>query len=270
MLLSKYRKKFKYLISRKKKNAGRNNTGRITVAHQGGGHKQLYRQINFANSVKKGFIVNFEYDPNRSAFIAKVCYFKNNLKKFYYILAPKNLKILDKVETSSEKNLYRNENVDYLIEVSKQVGSCYFLKEFNIGDYIYNIELYPNKGSQLVRAGGTSALVLQKSENFVTVKLPSGEQRLIKNNCKAFYGNLANEDHSIRILKKAGRNRWLNKRPTVRGVAMNPIDHPHGGNTSGGRHHMSPWSKLTKGKPTRSKKNNNKLIIKYYKNRNKF
>ena len=268
MLLSKYKQKINYLINRKKKNAGRNNTGRITVAHQGGGHKQAYRKIMFKGNFSKGFVVGLEYDPNRSADLAKICFIKNNLKKYYYILAPKNLKILDVIESSSnsEENLFSKNSLDE-ITISKQVGSCYFLEEFSIGDYIYNIEISPNKGGQFVRAGGTSAVILQKINNMVNVKLPSGEHRLIPNQCKAFYGNLSKDDHNKIIWRKAGKSRWLNKRPTVRGVAKNPIDHPHGGNTSGGRHHMTPWSKLTKGKPTRSKKKTNKMILKYYKNR---
>jgi len=197
MLLSKLKNKkdSKYLIIRKKKSAGRNNTGRITVAHQGGGHKQSFRKIILNGNFEKSFVTNFEYDPNRSCFIAKVCYFENGLKKFNYVLAPQNLKILDAIESSHINNLITTTSINK-ITVSKQIGNCYFLKEFSIGDFIYNIELIPNKGGQLVRAGGTSALVLQKAVNFTTVKLPSGEHRMIPNSCRAFYGNLTNENHN--------------------------------------------------------------------------
>ena len=265
MLLSKYKKRIKYLISRKKNNAGRNNTGRITVAHQGGGHKRLYRNIVWGGNFPTGTVVNFEYDPNRSSRLAKVCYLENNVKKFYYILAPKNLQILDIVEDSTRKDIYYALNNKNEITIAKKVGSCYYLNEFNVGNFIYNIELIPQKGAQVVRSGGTSAIVLQKSLFFLTLKMPSGEHRLISTKCKAFYGNLSNDEHKHVIWRKAGKSRWLNIRPTVRGVAKNPIDHPHGGNTSGGCHPVTPWARLTKGKPTRSKKKINKLIIKTHK-----
>jgi large subunit ribosomal protein L2 len=261
MLLSKYKKKSYSLFNRNKKNAGRNNTGRITVAHQGGGHKQLYRKISFLENFEKGTVVNIEYDPNRSAHIAKICTkTQNNQNKYYYILSPKNLKILDNISPTNNNN--SNENNQ------KQVGNFYYLHEFNVGDFIYNIELLPNKGGQIVRAAGTFAQVLQKTEEYTTISLPSGEHRLVSSNCKACFGNVSNENHWNVVIKKAGRSRWLNRKPTVRGVAMNPIDHPHGGNTSGGKHHKTPWSRLTKGRPTRSAKKNNKMIVKSYKTRN--
>ena len=250
--LSKYKNKTKYLINKKKKNAGRNNTGRITVFHQGGGHKRIYRKIEFKNTLQPGTVVNFEYDPNRSSYIAKICYLKNKKKYYYYLLAPKNLNILDNIS---------NDN----LATSKNVGNRYFLKDFNIGNFIYNIELKPNKGGQIARSAGTCGQILQKTnDNYVLVKMPSGEHRLIPANCKASLGTVSNEEHKNRIIKKAGKSRWLNIRPTVRGVAMNPVDHPHGGGegkTSGGRPSVTPWGRYTKGQPTRSKKNN-KLIIK--------
>jgi large subunit ribosomal protein L2 len=188
MLLSKYKKKEYSLFNRKKKNGGRNNTGRITVAHQGSGHKQLYRQINFVENFQQGVVVNIEYDPNRSAHIAKICSVdENNVKKYFYILSPQNIKILDIISASSIKRIDDN--------MPKQVGNFYYLHEFNIGDFIYNVELLPNKGGQIVRAAGTFAQVLQKSESFVTIALPSGEHRLIPNNCKACFGNVSNENH---------------------------------------------------------------------------
>ena len=244
--------------------------GRITVAHQGGGHKRLFRQIDFKSSFKKGFVTSFEYDPNRTARLAKICFLKNFQKKYIYILAPKNLKILDIVENNSlEKKILEPNSLEiWKPSILKQIGSCYFLKDFSVGDFIYNLEVKMNCGAQFVRAGGTSAIILQKSENFVTVKLPSGEHRLIPIYCKAFFGDLANENHAKIIWKKAGKSRWLNIRPTVRGVAKNPIDHPHGGNTSGGCHPVTPWARLTKGKPTRKKNKRNNLIIKHSKIKN--
>lgn len=265
MFLSSYKKKLKYLITRKKKNAGRNNTGRITVAHQGGGRKQMYRKVILGGNFPTGTVVNFEYDPNRSAHLAKICYLENNVKKFYYILAPQNLQILDIVESSTKDDIFYSQKNKDEITIAKQVGNCYFLHEYNVGDFIYNIEMCPGKGGQMVRAGGTSAMVIQKSIFFLTVKMPSGEHRLIPTQCKAFFGNLSNDNHRNIIDRKAGKSRWLNKRPTVRGVAKNPIDHPHGGNTSGGCHPVTPWARLTKGKPTRSKKKINKLILKTHK-----
>lgn len=265
MLLSKYKKKIYSLYTRKKKNGGRNNRGRITVAHQGGGHKQQYRIINFHETFEKGIVINNEYDPNRSAYIAKL--YSTDIHKnikFNYILAPKNLKILD-VITSANNTTFISNNEE---NTEKQIGSFYYLKDFAVGDFIYNIELSPNMGGQFVRAAGGFAQIIQKIENFVIINLPSGEQRLIPNTCKACFGIASNENHSNIIIKKAGRSRWLNIRPTVRGVAMNPIDHPHGGNTSGGIHPKTPWARLTKGRPTRSWKKPNKMILKFAKKGN--
>lgn len=265
MLLSKYKKKIYSLYNRKKKNGGRNNRGRITVAHQGGGHKQLYRTINFQETFEKGIVINTEYDPNRSANIAKLYSIdaKKNIR-FNYIIAPRNLKILD-IITSADNATFISNNEE---NTEKQVGSFYYLKDFAVGDFIYNIELSPNIGGQLVRSAGAFAQVIQKTENFVTISLPSGEHRMVPDTCKACFGFVSNENHANVVIKKAGRSRWLNIRPTVRGVAMNPIDHPHGGNTSGGIHPKTPWARLTKGRPTRSLKKKNKLIIKSAKKRN--
>ena len=255
-MLSKYKFKTKYLINKKIKKAGRNNSGKITVYHQGGGHKQLYRVINFNKFKIPGIITNIEYDPNRSSNIAKICFFINNNKYYYYILAPKNLKVLDRI--------FFNQNIN-------KIGNIYLLNDLNIGDYIYNIEMQPNQGAKIARSAGTYCQIIQKNDKHAVVKLPSGEERLISINCKASLGVVSNENKKNLILKKAGKSRWLNKRPTVRGVAMNPVDHPHGGGegkSSGGRPSVTPWSKYTKGKPTRSKKKNNKFILKPYKSRN--
>jgi len=200
MLLSKYKKKIHSLFNRKKKNAGRNNTGRITVFHQGSGHKQLYRYINFKDFFTKAIVLNIEYDPNRSANIAKICSINSNkIKKYFYILAPQGLKIFDIItSTKITQNIENNQ---------KQKGSFYYLNEFNVGDYIYNIEIIPNKGAQLVRSAGVFAQILQKNISYTTISLPSGEHRLISNKCKACFGNVSNENYENIIIKKAGRSR---------------------------------------------------------------
>ena len=204
MLLSKYKKKIYSLYSRKKKHGGRNNRGRITVAHQGGGHPQLYRTINFQETFEKGIVTNIEYDPNRSAHIAKLYSIdKNNNIKFNYIIAPKNLKILD-VISSAENAIFISNSEE---NTEKQVGSFYYLKDFAVGDFIYNIELSSNIGGQFVRSAGAFAQVIQKMDNFVTVRLPSGEQRMVPDTCKACFGLVSNENHSNVIIKKAGRSR---------------------------------------------------------------
>lgn len=259
MFLKSLKNKTKYLYKQKKKNSGRNNTGRITVFHQGGGHKQLYRKINFINDFNtKGFVTNIEYDPNRTAYIAKICYNIKNIKKFFYMLAPQNLKVLDKI--SFKLPVWSNNNT--IKTLNKRVGNSFFLKDLALGDSIYNLEIFPNSKKKFISSAGTSGQILQKSNTHALIKLPSEEERLFSLNCKASFGILSNNNHNKIIIKKAGKSRWLNIRPTVRGVAMNPIDHPHGGKTSGGKQHMTPWAKLTKGKPTRNKKKINKLIIK--------
>jgi len=204
MLLSKYKKKIYSLYSRKKKNGGRNNRGRITVAHQGGGHSQLYRTINFQETFEKGIVINIEYDPNRSAHIAKLYSIDSNKNiKFNYIIAPKNLKILD-VISSANNAIFISNNEE---NTEKQVGSFYYLKDFAVGDFIYNIELSKNIGGQLVRSAGAFAQVIQKTEDFVTVSLPSGEHRMVPNTCKACFGFVSNENHANVVIKKAGRSR---------------------------------------------------------------
>jgi len=242
MLLSKYSLKKKYLIGKQKKCAGRNNTGRITVAHQGGGHKQSYRKImfdHFLNTNYQNFITNFEYDPNRTAFLAKICAVSKTSKNFKkinykYILAPKTLKILDSLDN------YLVDTKKTITTLSKQIGNYYFLNDLSIGDLIYNIQINNTKGHQFVRAGGTFAVILNKNAEYATIKLPSNEYRNVPLNFRACLGALSNSEHNKKSLKKAGKSRWLNRRPTVRGVAKNPIDHPHGGNTSGGCHPVTP------------------------------
>lgn len=252
--ISKY-KPIKKLTKGFKEFGGRNNTGRITVAHKGGGHKRLYREIDFKRNNKSGIVINTEYDPNRSANIAKILDDSKAIPSFYYIIAPKDLQPLDK--------LYSNNKP--LNEIN--IGDTYPLHYFNVGDLVHNIELNPGQGGKLVRSAGTYAQVLQKPSihsKYARLRLPSGEERLILAQCKATLGAVSNSKHRLRNIRKAGVSRWLNKRPTVRGVAMNPVDHPHGGGegkTSGGRPSVTPWAKPTKGQPTRNKKKSNTLIL---------
>ena len=241
----------------KTKKGGRNNFGRITVRHQGGGHKQTFRKINWSRKEDTGIVTNFEYDPNRTAYLAKI--FDNttiNKNNFYYILAPKGLKIFDKIKTflKQSKNIYL------------APGDFTILANFEIGDLIHSLENVPNNKTIYARAAGTYCQTLQHSSlKYAKVRLPSGNQRLISLKAKATLGVVSNEKHNQKIIGKAGRSRWLNIRPTVRGVAMNPVDHPHGGGqgkTKGGRPSVTPYSLPTKGQPTRNKRKYNNFIIK--------
>ena len=253
MQLSKFRF-FKNLLQKKNKAAGRNNRGRITVRHQGGGHKQNYRVVDLNRENVKGIVVNFEYDPNRSARLAKVCDLekKNN---FFYILAPKGLKIFDVVQTvyDKKKNYYL------------RVGDSSILANFEAGDLVHNVEMGSKKKTVFARAAGSFCQILHHfSSDFAKVRLPSGSQRLLPLNAKATLGVVGNENYNKIVIGKAGRSRWLNKRPSVRGVAMNPVDHPHGGGqgkTKGGRPSVTPWSWPTKGQPTKSKKKRHWSIL---------
>jgi len=226
-----------------KKNAGRNNDGKITRRHSGGGHKRLYRVIDFKRLKDDvpAKVVAIEYDPNRSARIALLKY-KDGGKS--YIIAPLKLKIGDTV-MSGEK-------------VDIKVGNSLPLKNIPVGTIIHNIELKQGKGAELVRSAGGYAQLLAKEGRYANIKLPSGEVRLVDLNCTACIGQIGNTTHEIIRLGKAGRKRWLGVRPTVRGTAMNPIDHPHGGgegkNKSAGRNPVTPWGKPTLGYRTRKKK----------------
>jgi large subunit ribosomal protein L2 len=227
---------------------GRNHQGKITVRYKGGGHKRLYRKINFNRSLKiEGYVLKILYDPNRSANIA---YIKNHLKEQeHLILAPEGLKINQYIQSSPDAEL--------------KIGNSLPLKEIPIGSLIHNISLYPKGKGQLIRSAGTSAQLIQKiNEKYAKIKLNSGELKYILLSCYATLGMVSNPHHNQIQLGKAGRSRWLNKRPSVRGVAKNPIDHPHGGGegkTSGGRPSVTPQGKITKGQPTRKKKK--KLMI---------
>ena len=240
----------KSLVSGLKSPKGRNNYGRITSWHRGGGHKKLYRQIDFKRSKRDmpATVLRTEYDPNRSAFIALIKYEDGTLS---YILAPEGLSVDDKVMAGADADV--------------RLGNALPLSVIPIGSFVHNVELKPGKGGQLIRAAGGSASVIGKDSGYVSLKLRSGEVRLISAECYATIGVLSNPDQKNIKIGKAGRNRWLGRRPVVRGVAMNPVDHPHGGGegkTSGGRHPVTPWGKSTKGKKTRHNKRTDRFILK--------
>ncbi|MBP9004846.1 MAG: 50S ribosomal protein L2 [Candidatus Marinimicrobia bacterium] len=231
--------------------AGRNNYGRVTSRHRGGGQKRAYRNIDFKRN-KYGIqatVKAIEYDPNRSARIA-LLFYKDGEKR--YIIAPDGL-VTGSVVLSGE-------------EAPIKVGNCLPLKNIPAGTFVHNIEMRPKKGGQIARGAGTAAQIMAKEGKYVTLKMPSGEMRLINEECYATIGVVSNKDHENISIGKAGRSRWMGRRPHVRGVAMNPIDHPMGGGegkSSGGRHPCSPWGQLSKGYRTRKKRNpSNKFIIK--------
>ena len=232
------------------KSGGRNHQGRLTAFRHGGGHKRSYRLVDFKrSSFSAAIVVSIEYDPNRSAFIAKV---EDTTGLFHYILAPSDLKIGDKVQSGPNAPI--------------SIGNALPLENIPVGTVIHNIELKPGHGGQYARSAGTFGVLIQKVQDgkYAQIRLKSKEQRLVPINCMATIGAVSNPDHGSISLSKAGRSRWLRRRPTVRGVAMNPVDHPHGGGegkTSGGRPSVSPWGKLTKGPKTRSPKKNSDLIL---------
>jgi large subunit ribosomal protein L2 len=231
------------------KTGGRNNTGRITSRRQGGGHKRLYRKIDFKRN-KMGMeatVLRLEYDPNRTAFIALIQY-KDGEKA--YIIAPQRLAEGDTVLAAERADV--------------KPGNAMPLRAMPVGTIIHNIELKPGKGAQLARSAGTYAQLVGRSEGYAQIRLKSGEMRMVHQTSMATVGAVSNPDRMNINLGKAGRKRWLGVRPSVRGVAMNPVDHPHGGGegrTSGGRHPVSPWGKPTKGARTRSNKSTDKFII---------
>ena len=241
----------KSLLSKNKRKKGRNNRGIITSRHRGGGHKRLYRNIDFKREkiTVSALVKKISYDPNRTAPIA-LLHYKDGKKK--YILHPLELKIGDVVSNNSEAAI--------------QPGNTLPLKNIPLGTQVHNIELTPGKGGQLVRSAGTSAQILAKEDNFVTLRLPSTEVRLISKNCWATIGQISNINHNNIIYKKAGRRRWLDRRPSVRGVAMNAVDHPHGGGEGrapvGRPRPVTPWGKATLGYRTRTKnKYSDSLIL---------
>jgi len=233
-----------------KNRAGRNNQGCITVARKGGGHKKRYRIISFERSFLSGIVESIEYDPYRSTNIARI--FSEKTNEHFYILAPNGLSIGHYVQSEINKEY-----------PSFKIGNLFYLKDLPLGVFVHNV-FFPQKKTAIARAAGCSAQLVSKDNKYCRLRLSSGEDRLFALNTKATLGILSNNLQKHTVLGKAGRSRWLNRRPTVRGVAMNPIDHPHGGGqgkTGAGRPSVTPWGKLTKGQPTR-KSPLHKLIIK--------
>jgi len=231
------------------KSGGRNNHGRITARRRGGGHKRTYRIIDFKRTKQDipAIVERLEYDPNRTAFIALIKYEDGEQA---YIIAPQRLAEGDTVISAERADV--------------KPGNAMPMKNIPVGTIIHNVELKPGKGAQIARSAGTYVQLVGRDGGFAIVRLSSGEQRLIRGECMASIGAVSNPDQSNITLAKAGRNRWLGKRPSVRGVAMNPVDHPHGGGegrTSGGRHPVTPWGKPTKGKRTRNNKSTDKYIV---------
>lgn len=237
------------LLEKKSKSGGRNNNGRITSRHRGGGHKQRYRVIDFKRDKDgiSGLVERLEYDPNRTANIALIKYADGERR---YIIAPKGIRAGD-VLMSGEA-----------AEISQ--GNCLPLRNIPMGSIIHCIELKPGKGAQMARSAGTSAQLVAREGEYATLRLRSGEIRKVRSECRAVMGEVSNSEHSLRKLGKAGATRWRGVRPTVRGVVMNPVDHPHGGGegrTSGGRHPVTPWGVPTKGYKTRTNKRTDKMIV---------
>ena len=242
-------KALKSLTFGKSSTGGRNNLGRITSRHKGAGHKNKFRVVDFHRKKDdiKGKIERIEYDPNRSAYLALVKYEDGIMN---YILAPSKIKVGDEVISGRNKEI--------------EIGNCMPLSDIPAGTNIHNIELSPNGGAKLVRSAGSTATIAGIDENYVVIKLSSGEIRKIISTARATIGAVSNSDHQNIKIGKAGRNRWKGKRPQTRGVAMNPVDHPHGGGegkTSGGRSPVSPWGQSAKGLKTRKNKSTDKYII---------
>jgi len=242
-------KPFAGLIESQSKNAGRNNNGRITVRHQGGGHKQAYRVVDFKRN-KDGIpakVERLEYDPNRTANIALVCYADGERR---YIIANKGMVVGQQVMSGSEAPI--------------KAGNALPIRNIPVGTTICCVEMLPGKGAQLARSAGTSAQLLAREGTYAQIRLRSGEVRRVHVECRATIGEVGNEEHNLRKIGKAGAQRWRGIRPTVRGVAMNPVDHPHGGGegrTGEGRVPVNPWGQPTKGYRTRSNKRTNSMIV---------
>ncbi|MDT8403801.1 50S ribosomal protein L2 [Sulfuriflexus sp.] len=237
------------LLEKKSKNAGRNNNGRITVRHRGGGHKQHYRIIDFRRN-KDGIdakVERIEYDPNRTAHIALLLYADGERR---YIIAPKGIKAGAVLVSGADAPI--------------KAGNCLPLRNIPVGSTVHCLEMKPGKGAQMARSAGTSAQLVAREGIYATLRLRSGEMRKIHIDCRATIGEVGMSEHNLRKLGKAGATRWRGVRPTVRGVVMNPVDHPHGGGegrTSGGRHPVTPWGVPTKGYKTRSNKRTDKMIV---------
>ena len=239
----------KRLVRGVRRTGGRNNKGRLTIRHRGGGARRLYREIDFRRD-KDGVsarVLTLEYDPNRSAYIARLVYADGDQR---YILAPSGLQVGQRVVASPEADIV--------------VGNCLPLRNIPLGTMVHNVELKRGRGGQMVRSAGAAAQVLAKEGDYAQVKLPSGEVRMVHIECRATIGQVGNLDHENISIGKAGRNRHLGHRPYVRGVAMNPVDHPHGGGegkTSGGRHPVTPWGVPTKGYKTRNNARTDRYIV---------
>jgi len=237
------------LLESQSKRAGRNNSGHITMRHQGGGHKQQYRIVDFKRA-KDGIpakVERLEYDPNRSANLALLCYTDGERR---YIIAPKGVAVGAQLMSGSEAPI--------------KPGNTLPLRNIPVGTTVHCVELLPGKGAQIARAAGTSVQLLAREGSYAQLRLRSGEVRKVHIECRATIGEAGNEEHSLESVGKAGRMRWRGVRPTVRGVAMNPVDHPHGGGegkTAAGRHPVSPWGTLTKGYRTRKNKRTSGMIV---------
>ncbi|XBC41720.1 MAG: 50S ribosomal protein L2 [Buchnera aphidicola (Kaburagia rhusicola rhusicola)] len=236
------------LIEKNSKSGGRNNHGRITTRHIGGGHKRSYRIIDFKRNKDNisAIVERLEYDPNRSANIALILY-KDGERK--YILSPKGLKVGDKIISGESSDI--------------KSGNVLPMKNIPVGTIIHNVEMKPGKGAQIARSAGSGVQLISKEEKYVTLRLRSGEIRRLEARCRATIGEVGNEEHMLAILGKAGASRWRGIRPTVRGTAMNPVDHPHGGGEGRnfGKHPVSPWGLQTKGKKTRRNKRTDRFIV---------
>ncbi len=239
------------LVEKKNRSSGRNNLGRVTVRHKGGGHKQHYRIVDFLRD-KDGIaakVERIEYDPNRSANLALLCYADGERR---YIISPKGLTAGTQLMSGAEAPI--------------KTGNTLPLRNIPVGTTIHCIEMQPGKGAQMARAAGTSVQLLAREGSYAQLRMRSGEIRRIHVDCRATIGEVGNEEHSLRSIGKAGAMRWRGVRPTVRGVAMNPIDHPHGGGegkTAAGRHPVNPWGQLTKGYKTRKNKRTRGMIIQF-------
>jgi large subunit ribosomal protein L2 len=240
---------FRPLLEQQSRKSGRNNNGRITVRHRGGGHKQRYRIVDFKRG-KDGInakVERIEYDPNRTSHIALLLYADGERR---YIVAPKGITVGATLRSGADSPI--------------QAGNCLQLRNIPVGTLVHCVELKPGKGAQMARSAGASVQFVAREGGHATLRLRSGEMRKVPIECRATIGEVGNHEHALRSLGKAGAKRWRGVRPTVRGVAMNPVDHPHGGGegrTSGGRHPVSPWGQPTKGHKTRRNKRTNDLIV---------
>ncbi|QUM78953.1 MULTISPECIES: 50S ribosomal protein L2 [unclassified Moritella] len=238
------------LLEKKSKSGGRNNNGRITVRHHGGGHKQHYRIIDLKRNDKDGIpatVERLEYDPNRSANIALALYADGERR---YVLAAKGMQAGDIIVSG--------------VDAAIKAGNTLPMRNIPVGTTVHAVEMKPGKGAQIARSAGTYVQIIARDNSYVTLRLRSGEMRKVLVDCRATIGEVGNSEHMLRQLGKAGASRWRGVRPTVRGVVMNPVDHPHGGGegrTSGGRHPVSPWGVPTKGYKTRKNKRTDKLIV---------